>query len=192
MHHSSLLGKHGAKNTTAALIMATLLCWPVSKIRQSTRTFQGMKKRTSLVSGRGGIKFFSDYGHHPTEIRTVLDHLRGNSTGKLIVVFEPHRASRVELLFSDFCECFDGADQVIVFTVYSPEDDTRNKSLQRKLKKGISLSSRASTSCVGSIDNLVLKMRNLSLENGDVVVFFSAGPLSNQVEEVVERATSVG
>ena len=62
--------------------------------------------------------FYSDYGHHPTEIAAVLKAARAATDGKIIAVVQPHRYSRLRDLFDEFCTCFNDADSVIVSNVY--------------------------------------------------------------------------
>ena len=46
--------------------------------------------------------FIDDYGHHPAEISAVLKSVRDTTTGRIIAVHQPHRFSRLKLLFDEF------------------------------------------------------------------------------------------
>ena len=59
-----------------------------------------------------------DYGHHPVEIAAVLKAARAVTNGRVIAVVQPHRYTRLQDLFQEFCRCFNDADAVIVADVY--------------------------------------------------------------------------
>ncbi len=71
----------------------------------------------------GGVTVIDDYGHHPVEIAAVLKAARqataNAAPGKVIAVVQPHRYTRLQNLFEDFCTCFNDADHVIVADVYA-------------------------------------------------------------------------
>ena len=62
-----------------------------------------------------------DYAHHPIEIETVLKAARmavEENEGRVIAVMQPHRYTRLQDLFEEFCKCFNDADSVIIADVY--------------------------------------------------------------------------
>ena len=61
---------------------------------------------------------YDDYAHHPVEIEAVISAARSVTTGRVIVVKQPHRYSRVQDLFEPFSTCFKGADMVVVAPIY--------------------------------------------------------------------------
>ena len=60
-----------------------------------------------------------DYGHHPVEIAAVLKAARESTNGKVVAVVQPHRYTRLQSLFEEFCTCFNDADSVVVAEVYA-------------------------------------------------------------------------
>ena len=74
-----------------------------------------------------------DYGHHPTEIAATLAAARG--LGRVLVVFQPHRFSRTELLREEFGRVWGDADAVWVLDVYAaatgePAESPRRRRLR--------------------------------------------------------------
>ena len=49
----------------------------------------------------------------------MLRAARDSTKGKVIAVVQPHRYSRLQSLFEEFCTCFNDADTVIVADVYA-------------------------------------------------------------------------
>lgn len=95
----SLFGRHNALNGAAVFALATLLGVSSESIRHAFRTFQGTKRRLDRLGEARGVILFDDYAHHPTEIKTTLEALRLLASGRLVVIFQPHRYSRVRDLF---------------------------------------------------------------------------------------------
>ncbi|MBV9984638.1 UDP-N-acetylmuramate--L-alanine ligase, partial [Bradyrhizobium sp.] len=103
-------GQHNALNATAAIAVAHALGASDDAIRQAMATFGGVKRRFTRTGEAGGITVIDDYGHHPVEIAAVLKAARGSTNGKIIAVVQPHRYTRLQSLFAEFCSCFNDAD----------------------------------------------------------------------------------
>ncbi len=112
-------GKHNALNATAAIAVAHELKVPDDKIIEALAGFGGVKRRFTRTGEWNGVAIFDDYGHHPVEIAAVLRAARAASEGHVIAVVQPHRYSRLQSLFDEFCTCFNDADHVIVAPVYA-------------------------------------------------------------------------
>ena len=87
-------------------------------IRGALGKFGGVKRRFTRVGEWNGAVIIDDYGHHPVEIAAVLKAARESTKGQVIAVVQPHRYTRLKLLFEPFSTCFNDADVVIVAPVY--------------------------------------------------------------------------
>ena len=112
-------GRHNALNATAALAVAHELGVSEEAIRKALAGFGGVKRRFTRTGEWNGAAIFDDYGHHPVEIAAVLRAARSSTDGNEIAVVQPHRYTRLQSLFEDFCTCFNDADTVIVAPVYA-------------------------------------------------------------------------
>ena len=61
---------------------------------------------------------YTDYAHHPTEMKCAVEMARSVCKGKLRVLFQPHRYSRTKALIDDFPASFAGADELILCPTY--------------------------------------------------------------------------
>src|SRR6476619_5911807 len=111
-------GRHNASNATAAIAVAHELGIPDEAIRKAMAGFGGVKRRFTRAGEWNGITVIDDYGHHPVEIAAVLRAARESTNGKIIAVVQPHRFTRLQSLFEEFCTCFNDADAVVVAEVY--------------------------------------------------------------------------
>jgi UDP-N-acetylmuramate--alanine ligase len=111
-------GRHNALNATAAIAVAHELGLPDDTIRTALAGFGGVRRRFTKTGEWHGVTIIDDYGHHPVEIAAVLKAARESTAGKVIAVVQPHRFTRLQSLFEEFCTCFNDADTVIVAEVY--------------------------------------------------------------------------
>ena len=111
-------GRHNALNATAAIAVAHELGLSDDAIRKAIAGFGGVKRRFTKTGEWNGVTIIDDYGHHPVEIAAVLKAARESTNGKIIAVVQPHRFTRLQSLFEEFCTCFNDADAVVVAEVY--------------------------------------------------------------------------
>ena len=111
-------GRHNALNATAAIAVAHELGLSDGCIRKAIAGFGGVKRRFTKTGEWNGVTIIDDYGHHPVEIAAVLKAARESTNGKIIAVVQPHRFTRLQSLFEEFCTCFNDADAVVVAEVY--------------------------------------------------------------------------
>lgn len=110
-------GQHNILNALGVISLGLTLDLPLTTIRDALATFQGTGRRYQLLQLPGDIQFIEDYAHHPAEIRATLSADVTNRRHRL-VVFQPHRFSRTQVLEREFSLCFDRADGVIVTDIY--------------------------------------------------------------------------
>ncbi|MGI6166713.1 MAG: UDP-N-acetylmuramate--L-alanine ligase [Eubacteriales bacterium] len=116
----SVPGVHNVYNALASAAVADLCGIEADRIAAGLRVFTGAKRRLERVGTMKGAIVFSDYAHHPTEIRASLESLANMGTeGELICVFQPHTYSRTAALFDDFAAAFGYADRVLVTDIYA-------------------------------------------------------------------------
>ena len=117
-------GKHNALNALAALAASSALGVPARSILDGLATFSGSRRRFELKGEARGVRVIDDYGHHPTEIRVTLETARRYAgSGRLIVVFQPHRYSRTQAFAKEFATALSLADEIYLLEVYAASED---------------------------------------------------------------------
>ena len=111
-------GRHNISNALAAIAVSYELGISADIIRRTFSKFSGVKRRFTIVDKVEDIIIIDDYAHHPVEITSVLSAAREAYSGRVIAVVQPHRYTRLESLFDEFCSCFNNADTVIVAPVF--------------------------------------------------------------------------
>lgn len=116
-------GRHNVQNATGAAAMALESGVSFSDVAGALERFPGAHRRLEFIGVFQGAPVYDDYGHHPTKVRATLQAARELRHRRLIVVFQPHRYSRLSALMQDFSRAFTGADKVLVLDVYSAGED---------------------------------------------------------------------
>lgn len=167
-------GAHNALNALAAIAVAAEAGIDDDAIRIALKSFSGVKRRFQLTGTPGGVLIYDDYGHHPIEIAAVLKAARQGASGRVIAVVEPHRYSRVQDLFEEFCNCFSSADSVVVIPLYSAGEAPIDGIDSAALADGIRQTGHPAVACVDTVDNLAALLSRHA-GPGDTVVCLGAG-----------------
>jgi UDP-N-acetylmuramate--alanine ligase len=117
--HLPMLGQHNILNALAAIAIGIEMEIDDTRIRDALISFKGVKRRFTHVGDAGGITVIDDYGHHPVEIAAVLKAARQTGARDVVAVVQPHRYTRLQSLFEEFCTCLNDAGTVIVANVYA-------------------------------------------------------------------------
>ncbi|MBV1836709.1 UDP-N-acetylmuramate--L-alanine ligase [Acetobacter estunensis] len=173
-----MLGNHNVQNALAAIAVATEMNIDDATIRSGLAAFRGVKRRFTRCGETGGVTVIDDYGHHPVEIAAVLKAARQAGARRVIAVMQPHRYSRMKMLFNDFCTCMNDADTVIVSDVYAAGEEPIEGYDRDRLIEG--LRERGHRSVVPLTDPAHLpEMINAMAKPGDYVVCLGAGTITN-------------
>lgn len=117
--HLPMPGLHNVSNALAAVAVACELGVSTEAIARGLAGFGGVKRRFTTTGLVDGVRIVDDYGHHPVEIAAVLKAARQVCEGRVVAVVQPHRYTRLNDLFQEFCACFNDADTVLVADVYA-------------------------------------------------------------------------
>ncbi|PLX30015.1 MAG: UDP-N-acetylmuramate--L-alanine ligase [Alphaproteobacteria bacterium] len=179
-----LHGRHNALNALAAIVVALKLRISPESIRGQLSHFKGVRRRFSLAGEVNGIQFIDDYAHHPVEIQAVLETARPLVSGKLIVVFQPHRYSRLNAFFEDFIHSTRGCDFLFVLPVYAAGEEKGSQKDHHDFLESYRSKGQASCRLVESRAGLTADLGRLSLEEGSMVLFLGAGDVTKWAYEV--------
>ena len=120
-------GKHNRKNAAAALAAAAAILndkFSLPLAQDALANFSGTWRRQEFVATLNGIDIYTDYAHHPSEIKATIEAFKEKADAKnLAVVFEPHTYSRLQALFDEFAASFTGAHKVLVTPIYAAREE---------------------------------------------------------------------
>jgi UDP-N-acetylmuramate--alanine ligase len=178
--HLPMLGRHNVQNSLVALAIAQDLKIPAATMKKGLSGFTGVKRRFTKTGEAQGVTIIDDYAHHPVEIETVLKAARtavNGTNGRVIVVMQPHRFSRLRDLFEDFCTCFNDADSVIITDVYAAGETPLDGFNKETLVQGIQSHGHKNVMALSGKDSLPSLLSGI-IRAGDFVVCMGAGDIT--------------
>ncbi|MBH9969118.1 MULTISPECIES: UDP-N-acetylmuramate--L-alanine ligase [unclassified Commensalibacter] len=181
-----MLGQHNVQNALAAIAVALEMDISEDNIRSAFAGFKGVQRRFTRVGEVNKITIIDDYGHHPVEIAAVLKAARQATTHNVIAVIQPHRYSRLQNLFAEFCSCMNDASTVIVADVYPAGEIPIPGINKEALVEGLRAHGHQSVVALPQHDQLA-EMINAIAEPGDFVICLGAGSITNWAHALPEQ-----
>jgi len=137
-------GRHNLLNAAGTLALALAFDLNVPSFLNGLHSFRGAGRRFELKATVGGIRIIDDYGHHPTEIAVTLEAARRYAdTGRVLVLFQPHRYTRTQAFLDQFAQSLDAADDVTLLEIYAasekPIPGVSAEQIAEKMEHGIYL-----------------------------------------------------
>jgi UDP-N-acetylmuramate--alanine ligase len=178
--HLPMLGDHNILNAMAALSIAYEMKVAPPIMKKALAAFTGVKRRFTKTGVSHDITVIDDYAHHPIEIETVLKAARtavADTGARVIAVMQPHRYSRLDDLFEDFCKCFNAADTVIVTDVYEAGETPIEGRDKHGLVEGIKSHGHRDVKALperGELAHMISK----TAKPGDYVICMGAGDIT--------------
>ncbi|MEF2176213.1 MAG: cyanophycin synthetase [Candidatus Absconditabacteria bacterium] len=188
-----LIGKHNQNNATLIFNMFKNICSKVKsgQIKNSIIKFKGLWRRTETIkTSKSGAFIISDYGHHPTEIKTVIMALKEKYPNKKIIcIFQPHQARRVIEFWDKFIETIKLADTKIIYNIYTARENIEKllngiENEELKSQKSIEMIGNKFAEKVGGkyiTDFELIKKIITDLGKDEILIYFSAGNLDYDI-----------
>ncbi len=184
--HLPMPGLHNVADSLAAVAVADLFDIPFDQIRMALDSFPGVQRRFTLRGKALGVTLIDDYGHHPTEIRAVLQAARQVSSGRLAVLFQPHRYTRTKGLFDEFLTSFHDADLLYVTDIYPASEQPIEGVTGKALCEGIHSRGHKRVRFLGDRESIATEVAN-DLKPGDMLITLGAGDVTNFGPEILEE-----
>ncbi len=185
-------GRHNVLNALAAIAIATELGVSNEAIQRGLLQFQGVGRRFQILGERqfsgGKSLVVDDYGHHPREIRATIDAFRAVWPDKRLVhVFQPHRYTRTQSLFSEFVEVLSLADELLLLDIYAAGETVipgvTSELLMSQMNQQAHLLKEKVT--LVTEKNLEQKL-NLLVKEGDVILMQGAGTIGQMALNLMQ------
>ncbi len=116
--HLALGGAHNISNALAVIGLGLKLGIDLGCIRRTLEGYKGSGRRLEIKFKTPKFQIIDDYAHHPEEIKATLAAISNLKAKRKIVIFQPHRYSRTQLLLDDFAQAFKQADYLIITDIY--------------------------------------------------------------------------
>lgn len=177
-------GIHNVLNATAAAAVALYLNVASDLIREGLAKFAGVGRRFDVKGAVNNITVVDDYGHHPAEIRATLEAARGCKFNRLLVLFQPHRYSRTQHLWDDFCKAFNQADVLALLDIYAASEAPIPGITSEALAKGIQEAGHKNVHYYRSMQDAIEFLLQ-EAKPGDAILTIGAGNVSRASNELM-------
>jgi UDP-N-acetylmuramate--alanine ligase len=178
-----LLGRYNAFNTLGAMALVCELGVPPESAARALHDFAGVHRRLEIIYWDNDLVVVDDYGHHPTEIRVVLENIRERKWGKrLIVCFQPHRYSRTKAFAENLGKALSLADIVFLDNIYPAHEDP----IEGVSRDIILPHIEHARVYLPEDHGAMLRQLNSFIQPEDVVLILGAGSIVNLGKEFVE------
>lgn len=184
-------GRHNVLNSLAAVGVGLELGISLEDINAGLESYSGVDRRFQVKGDHGGILVVDDYGHHPTEIRASLATAKEAFGRRTVVVFQPHRYSRVKGLFDEFCRAFHQADLLLVTEIYPAGEDPLPDVTGQRLADGIKEHGHRDVRFVEDMQTIPQILKELARE-GDLIMTLGAGSVTSLSDELAEMIRERG
>lgn len=171
-------GRHNILNALAAIGAAMEADIAFERCAQGLSGFGGVGRRFEFKGEKGGVTVVDDYGHHPAEIAATLATARQVFPGRRIVAaFQPHRFSRTQAHFGEFCKVFDQVDEVLLTEIYAASEKPIPGVSGQSLAQGVQQVSTTPVRYFQTLDALAQALPEV-LRPGDVLLTLGAGSIT--------------
>jgi len=194
--HLNLPGRHNVLNALAAAAVAHELGIDMAAIGRGLSQFAGIGRRCEvhgeIMLGDRQVLLVDDYGHHPRELVSIVDAVRGAwPERRLVVVFQPHRFSRTRDLFDDFCQVLAGLDVLVLSEVYAAGETPIANADGRSLARGVRARGKVDPVFVDDIHTLGDVLTGVVRDN-DVLLTLGAGDIGAVAQQMARHPAVSG
>ena len=184
-------GRYNVLNALAAVVIASDEGVADTDIVAGLGDFQGVSRRFQ-VHGKfslegGNFMLVDDYGHHPTEVKAVIEAVRkGWPDTRLVMVYQPHRYTRTLELFDQFVDVLSQVDQLVLLETYAAGEEKIEGATGADLCKQLKLKTEAQVVFVGTTDEVPNALEQI-LAPGDLLMTQGAGETAKLARTLTER-----
>ncbi len=179
-------GVHNICNAMAAVAVGIDLDIPIRTILIALESYEGIGRRFELKKTVNNIMVIEDYAHHPTEINATLDAAKNGWHRKIVVVFQPHRYSRLSWLMKNFATSFDKADVLIVTEIYEAGEKAIVGVSGKALYERIQLLGHKNIYFEPELKNIPGLTEKLALP-GDMIIIMGAGSIYKVIPDIIKK-----
>ena len=115
-------GEHNRRNAAAALAALELTGVPREEAAAAVARFEGVSRRFQLIGSASEVVVYDDYAHNPVKVAAALQTARERTSGRVLVLFQPHLYSRTRHLAGALGAELARADVVAVADVYAARE----------------------------------------------------------------------
>jgi len=179
-------GLHNLSNITAAIAASRMIGVDFIEIKKNIQYLKLPRKRFEYRGQIDKRKIYDDYAHHPNEIKETIKlgrlfikqkHNNECQKSRLIVIFQPHRYSRVKQFTEEFAEELSKADVIYVTSIYAAGEGNEDK-ITSKIITDLVYKKNKNVCYINDYHQITKNFYELTQE-GDLILNMGAGDCHN-------------
>ncbi len=179
-------GKHNILDAQAAIKAVEAVGISTGQAENALKDFRGTWRRLEFKGEKYSNIFYTDYAHHPTEIKASILALKEKYPDREVVcVFEPHQELRTKLFFNDFVEVLKIPDRVLVAPIYVNKETSdgtiTNKTLAEAVNKFVP------SAAVENVEELKNYLKNIGATKPLCIILMGAGNIYKWTDEILNK-----
>jgi UDP-N-acetylmuramate--alanine ligase len=186
----SVPGEYNLENSAAATLACLAMGIPIETSIAALATFASTIRRFEYKGEINGVKYYDDYGHHPSELTAVITAAYAwYSPDKLVIAFQPHTYSRTKHLFTEFVAALAKSNRLVLLDIFASAREAFDPSVSsQQLAEAVA---QQNPSCnvthLATIKDLEQYCKT-QLHQGDVLLTMGAGDIYH-VHELLRKAS---
>ena len=178
-------GKHNIYNALAAIGVGLDLEIPPSIILEALENYPGIVRRFELKAKINDILLIDDYAHHPKEIRATLEAAKAGIKRRLVVIFQPHRYTRVYYLMEEFATSFNYAEILIITEIFPAGEKPIEGINGYRLFEEIRKHGHKNVFYEKDLSKIPALLRKI-IKPGDLILTMGAGNIYQIIPEIID------
>ena len=179
-------GLHNLSNITASIAASRMIGVKFNEIKKNIKYLKLPKKRFELRGELDERKIYDDYAHHPNEIKATInlarlfinqDNNKKGDKSRLVVIFQPHRYSRVKQFVNEFAEELSKADVIYLTNIYGAGEINKDK-INSEIITNIIYKKNKNVKYLKDFHEIINNFYQLT-EKGDLILNMGAGDCHN-------------
>ena len=189
---ANMFGEINASNALVSFAIGQILKQSSKRIAEAFASFQGIQKRFTITGKIHDTLVVDDYAHNPQKIDCAIGsakhYMKGhNMNGKLIVIFEPHRYTRVRDGIDLFAKSFEKVDYLITLPIYASSEHEiegiNNEFVYTKCKNN----NPNTFKCELDAKKIAELLKSINVfDKQNLIVFMGAGRSTKMAHEIVD------
>ena len=181
-------GLHNLSNITASIAASRLIGVDFEQIKENIQFLKLPKKRFEFRGELYQRIIYDDYAHHPSEIKATINLARlfinqrvnknnKKGGGRLVVIFQPHRFSRVKQFVNEFAKELSKADVIYLTNIFGAGEINKDK-INSEMIADIIYKKNKNVKCLKDYNEIKNNFYKLT-QKRDFIVNMGAGDCHN-------------
>ena len=178
-------GKHNVYNALAAIALSTYYNIDKDIIKKGIEDYHGVARRFQYLGEYNGAYIYDDYAHHPTEIASTVESVKGVKHNESWAIFQAHTYSRTKDHLDEFAKVLSNFDHIVIAKIYPAREENiygvKEEDLVAKIKEN-----NPNAIYIEEFNDIEKYLKE-HIKPGDIVITVGAGPVNKVVYNILKK-----